>query len=112
MRCSSDRWRMTTNRRSWILMILKCQGDTEDVLPGHRLGSMSSRNPDQSISLQLRVRLRTRCVRFSNSKRPVDGRGGLNLNGRIINGKTCKLMPVYGSPMHFERVDDVSLTFS
>ena len=37
---------------------------------------------------------------------------GFNLLGSIIDGKTCKLMPVYHRPMHFEKADNFSLNFS
>lgn len=30
---------------------------------------------------------------------------GFNLLGSIIDGRTCKLMPVYDSPMHFKKAD-------
>jgi hypothetical protein len=38
--------------------------------------------------------------------------GGFNLCAGIIDGETCKLMPVYDRPMHFKRPDDFSLLFS
>lgn len=37
---------------------------------------------------------------------------GFNLRGSIIDGKICKLMPVYDRPMHFETADSFSSTFS
>jgi hypothetical protein len=35
-----------------------------------------------------------------------------NLRSSIIDCKTCKLMPVYDRPMHFETADGFSSTFS
>jgi hypothetical protein len=38
--------------------------------------------------------------------------GGFNFPGSALDGKPCKLMPVYDTPMHFEKADDFSLNFS